>query len=85
MYVVCWAVPFQEVPELLAEVLAIYDLRLKVLRLCEEMQSLAKHGHVLPGNMQGLTEDQVRVWIPARFRISWSLSWSFLDFLQQCV
>lgn len=49
----------QEVPELLAEVLAIYDLRLKVLRLCEEMQSLAKHGHVLPGNMQGLTEDQI--------------------------
>ena len=45
----------------MAEVLAIYDLRLKVLRLCEEMQSLAKHGHVLPGNMQGLTEDQVRV------------------------
>ena len=27
--------------------------------LFPEMQCLAKHGHFLPGNMQGLTEDQI--------------------------
>lgn len=49
----------QDVKSLLADILTIYDLRLKVLRVCDEMQCLAKHGHFLPGNMQGLTDEQI--------------------------
>jgi len=49
----------QNVTELVTDILAVYGLRLKVLRLCDEMQSLAKHGHFLPPDMQGLTEDQI--------------------------
>lgn len=38
---------------------AIYGGRLKVDRVCSEMQELAEHGVLLPPNMQGLTEEQL--------------------------
>lgn len=41
------------------EVVAIYNGRLKVDRICSEMPELADHGVTLPPNMQGLTEDQI--------------------------
>ncbi|XP_041354233.1 cilia- and flagella-associated protein 298-A-like [Gigantopelta aegis] len=41
------------------EVATIYNGRLKVQRICAEMDELAKHGITLPPNMQGLTEEQV--------------------------
>lgn len=48
-----------EISELLKDVVAIYNGRLKVGRICNEMEDLAKHGTTLPPNMQGLTEEQV--------------------------
>ncbi|XP_077976917.1 cilia- and flagella-associated protein 298-like [Glandiceps talaboti] len=41
------------------EVAEIYNGRLKVQRICYEMEELAKHGVSLPPNMQGLTDEQV--------------------------
>ncbi|XP_009905685.2 cilia- and flagella-associated protein 298 [Dryobates pubescens] len=37
----------------------IYNGRLKVQRLCSEMEELAEHGTFLPYNMQGLTDEQI--------------------------
>jgi len=37
----------------------IYNGRLKVERICGELEQLADHGITLPPNMQGLTEDQI--------------------------
>ncbi|XP_054240715.1 cilia- and flagella-associated protein 298 isoform X1 [Indicator indicator] len=37
----------------------IYNGRLKVQRLCSEMEELAEHGTLLPYNMQGLTDEQI--------------------------
>ncbi|KAK3770351.1 hypothetical protein RRG08_031768 [Elysia crispata] len=37
----------------------IYNGRLKVDRICGEMEELAKHGLRLPPNMQGLTDEQI--------------------------
>uniref|UniRef100_A0A8C3GEK5 CF298 protein n=1 Tax=Cairina moschata TaxID=8855 RepID=A0A8C3GEK5_CAIMO len=45
--------------ELAPLVARIYNGRLKVQRLCAEMQELAEHGVYLPLNMQGLTEEQI--------------------------
>ncbi|CAC5424519.1 Cilia- and flagella-associated protein 298,Cilia-and flagella-associated protein 298-A,Cilia- and flagella-associated protein 298-B [Mytilus coruscus] len=47
------------VDDLAKDVSAIYNGRLKVQRLCAEMEELAKHGVTLPPNMQGLTEEQI--------------------------
>lgn len=47
------------VDELLANVVAIYNGRLKVQRICAEMEELADHGITLPPNMQGLTDEQI--------------------------
>ncbi|XP_019384371.1 PREDICTED: UPF0769 protein C21orf59 homolog [Crocodylus porosus] len=48
--------PVDELTRLAA---AIYNGRLKVQRLCSEMESLAEHGIFLPPNMQGLTDEQI--------------------------
>nr|KAF6477286.1 cilia and flagella associated protein 298 [Molossus molossus] len=48
-----------ELEELTAQVARLYNARLKVQRVCSEMEELAEHGVSLPPNMQGLTEDQV--------------------------
>lgn len=43
----------------LKTILNIYNGRLKVERLCSEIQYLSKAGITLPPNMQGLTEEQI--------------------------
>lgn len=47
------------VDDVLTDVAAIYNGRLKVQRLCAEIEDLAEHGITLPPNMQGLTDEQV--------------------------
>ncbi|ELT95417.1 hypothetical protein CAPTEDRAFT_179325 [Capitella teleta] len=45
--------------DLLEELLPIYNGRLKVSRICGEMEQLAQHGITMPPNMQGLTDEQI--------------------------
>ncbi|KAG7484462.1 hypothetical protein MATL_G00049580 [Megalops atlanticus] len=47
------------VETLIEQIAAIYNGRLKVERICSEIQELAEHGITLPPNMQGLTDDQI--------------------------
>lgn len=49
----------QPIDELVKDVCAIHNGRLKIQRICAEMEELAEHGITLPPNMQGLTEEQV--------------------------
>lgn len=44
---------------LIQQITAIYNGRLKVDRICSEINELADYGITLPPNMQGLTEEQV--------------------------
>ncbi|XP_077150093.1 cilia- and flagella-associated protein 298 isoform X1 [Ranitomeya variabilis] len=44
---------------LVEQVTSIYNGRLKVSRICAEMEELAEHGITLPPNMQGLTDEQI--------------------------
>ncbi|KAF6117957.1 cilia and flagella associated protein 298 [Phyllostomus discolor] len=48
-----------ELEELTVQVTRVYNARLKVQRICSEMEELAEHGVFLPPNMQGLTDDQI--------------------------
>ncbi|XP_073928905.1 cilia- and flagella-associated protein 298 isoform X3 [Castor canadensis] len=48
-----------ELEELTVQVAQVYNGRLKVQRLCSEMEELAEHGIFLPPNMQGLTDEQI--------------------------
>lgn len=41
------------------EIVAIYNGRLKIGRICSEMEELAKHGPMFPPEIQGLAEEQV--------------------------
>ncbi|XP_046849073.1 cilia- and flagella-associated protein 298-like isoform X2 [Xenia sp. Carnegie-2017] len=45
--------------DLIPQLIEIYNGRLKIERLNYELEELSKHGISLPGNMQGLTEDQI--------------------------
>lgn len=45
--------------ELLDDLLEIYNGRLKISRVCYEIEELSKHGTHLPPNMVGLNEDQI--------------------------
>ncbi|XP_066295555.1 cilia- and flagella-associated protein 298-like [Branchiostoma lanceolatum] len=56
LYETTVAAPLDDV---LKEVTAIYNGRLKVERICAEMEELADHGVTLPANMQGLTDEQI--------------------------
>lgn len=47
------------IDSLLFEVVAIFNGRLKVLRVCGEMEELAKYGPMWPPEIIGLTEEQV--------------------------
>jgi hypothetical protein len=47
------------VEELISLLVKIQNGRLKVDRLCQEMELLSDHGCSLPPNMQGLTEEQM--------------------------
>ena len=49
----------EPVSELVTKLVQIYNGRLKIDRLFYELESLSKHGIVLPANMQGLTEEQI--------------------------
>lgn len=44
---------------LLQDITTIYNGRLKIQRICAELEDLAKHGITLPPNMQGLTDEQI--------------------------
>ncbi|KAK0088629.1 hypothetical protein PV325_011193 [Microctonus aethiopoides] len=41
------------------DITIIYNGRLKIFRICYEIEELAKHGTMLPANMMGLTTEQV--------------------------
>lgn len=56
LYETTTAVP---VKDLVAEVAAIYNTRLRIDRLCMEADQLAEHGLMKPPEMQGLTDEQV--------------------------
>lgn len=49
----------QSVDEMLQIVCNIYNGRLKVERLCSEIDYMSKAGITLPFNMQGLTDEQI--------------------------
>lgn len=48
-----------KVEKLLLDVVAIFNGRLKVDRICSEMEQLANHGCLLPPEILGLAEEQV--------------------------
>ncbi|KAL5011036.1 hypothetical protein ScPMuIL_013341 [Solemya velum] len=56
------------VEDLMTDVCAIYNGRLKVQRLCAEVEELAEHGITLPPNMQGLTDEQL---VDLKLRDEW--------------
>ncbi|XP_057662075.1 cilia- and flagella-associated protein 298 [Diorhabda carinulata] len=47
------------VEDLVTSIVAIYNGRLKIERICGEMEELSKHGTLYPPEILGLTEDQV--------------------------
>lgn len=47
------------VEDVVKDIVAIFNGRLKVQRICYEMDELQKHGTFLPPEMQGLTDEQV--------------------------
>ncbi|XP_050393054.1 cilia- and flagella-associated protein 298-A [Patella vulgata] len=47
------------VDDVIKDVTCIYNGRLKVQRLCADIEDLSLHGIVLPPNMQGLTDEQI--------------------------
>lgn len=51
------------VDDLVQEVTAIYNGRLKVDRICGEIEELAKYGTMYPPEILGLTEEQVGTWL----------------------
>lgn len=48
-----------EVAQLNKEIVSIYNGRLKIGRICSELDELAKHGPMFPPEILGLTEEQV--------------------------
>ncbi|XP_049881430.1 cilia- and flagella-associated protein 298-A [Pectinophora gossypiella] len=49
-----------EVDDVVKDIVAIYNGRLKVTRICYEGEELMKHGTFMPLEMQGLTDEQVK-------------------------
>ncbi|XP_043257780.1 cilia- and flagella-associated protein 298 isoform X3 [Colletes gigas] len=47
------------VEDVIYDITIIYNGRLKISRICYEIEELAKHGTMLPQNMMGLTDEQV--------------------------
>ncbi|XP_053670721.1 cilia- and flagella-associated protein 298-like isoform X2 [Anopheles nili] len=47
------------VEQLAYDLVSIYNGRLKVSRVCSEIEELAKHGIMLPSDMIGLTDEQI--------------------------
>ncbi|KOB77868.1 Uncharacterized protein OBRU01_03338 [Operophtera brumata] len=50
----------KSVDEVVEDITAIFNGRLKVERICYEMEELQKHGTFLPLEMQGLTDEQIK-------------------------
>lgn len=50
----------EDMDSVIAQVTALYNGRLKVSRLCYEIEELAKHGTQFPPDIMGLYEDQVK-------------------------
>ncbi|XP_052758049.1 cilia- and flagella-associated protein 298-A isoform X1 [Galleria mellonella] len=48
------------VDDVINDVVAIFNGRLKVTRICYELEELRDHGTFLPPEMQGLTDDQIK-------------------------
>ncbi|KAG6443475.1 cilia- and flagella-associated protein 298-A isoform X2 [Manduca sexta] len=48
------------VDEVVQDMVAIFNGRLKVTRICYEFEELWKHGTFLPPEMQGLTDEQIK-------------------------
>lgn len=48
-----------DVGKLIEELTAIYNGRLKITRICYELEELVKYGTFLPLDMQGLTDEQI--------------------------
>ncbi|KAJ8678640.1 hypothetical protein QAD02_014427 [Eretmocerus hayati] len=48
-----------KVDDVIREITIIHNGRLKVSRICYDMEDLANHGTMLPPNMMGLTDEQV--------------------------
>ncbi|XP_017486593.1 PREDICTED: UPF0769 protein CG18675-like, partial [Rhagoletis zephyria] len=46
--------------QVIREITAIYNGRLKVYRICSEIEELIEHGTMLPPEMVGLTDEQVQ-------------------------
>lgn len=45
--------------DVIRDITAVYNGRLKIERICMEMEELASHGTLLPPEMMGLTDEQV--------------------------
>ncbi|KAM9780545.1 cilia- and flagella-associated protein 298-like [Neosynchiropus ocellatus] len=58
----------ESVDSLIHHITAIYNKRLKVMRICSEMVDLADHGITLPPNMQGLAAEQI---VDLKLRDDW--------------
>lgn len=56
LYETTLATPIEDLAQAIT---AIYNGRLKVDRICGEMQELAKYGTMYPPEILGLTEEQV--------------------------
>lgn len=54
----------KDVDEVVKDITAIFNGRLKITRMCYEIEELSKHGTFQPLEMQGLTEDQVLLFNP---------------------
>ncbi|XP_012215160.1 cilia- and flagella-associated protein 298 isoform X2 [Linepithema humile] len=48
------------VEDVIHDITVIYNGRLKISRICYEMEELAKHGTMLPPDIMGLTDEQVQ-------------------------
>ncbi|XP_011707852.1 PREDICTED: UPF0769 protein C21orf59 homolog isoform X1 [Wasmannia auropunctata] len=47
------------VDDVLSDIVVIYNGRLKISRICYEIEELAKHGAMLPPDIMGLTDEQI--------------------------
>lgn len=49
----------KDLNDLALTLVAMFNMRLKILRICGEIEELAEHGTSLPPNMQGLADEQI--------------------------
>lgn len=76
------------VNDVVKDIVAIFNGRLKVTRICHEMEELADHGTFLPLEMQGLTEEQVSYILllsPNKYRLVFFFVCSRNDFVLKSI